>query len=644
MFIAAIARRHRSSGGRAVAVAVSRFLGGFAAGVAVLLAPEALAGSLHDMATGAFVRAQNGLPGVGGLSIYGFRYLRPFSGLTSWTFDHSGLVVSVTTLVDLSAAVAAGIWVFRSARSIEYRMIAGCALVYLVVLLIAPGTNPQYLVWCLPFVLIVAGTWNRSFLPAIVLGAAGFAYYFLLLGPLAPLAPLAEHAPGLAVPTLVSVTDHWFSAGPHLWGSDHGGVFLAPCALTTIAVMAYLIRSLLQEPSDVHEREAARGVSPSGTGAPTSVVVRGLAVLAVALAVCAAVAELPATALRGHAHAVAVSREARDIRLVVDVSNVPDLASLRFVGVPLSRPEPDRDISIYIDGSYPLAGSTRSIQFGFPYHVRAQAKLARYSGSVATIDAARLAAQLRDTASASHRIIMVVSGAFPREVLSSNVDLVTPWVRAGGLLVWGGDVIGYYSAAPHHALDSLDKANLRYRGPDQLLGSASVRPIADAFALGTLPTSAAQNVGLLYDRTGSAVSTDFAVTHGGAALGWDDGAFNSVVSVAVGRGHYLIFGGGIDDEAVLAQDVMRIVSSRLVDATGPVTYAQPRVARRAGHTALHVRLRIPSASPYARISLIDASPLGVDTWHWTARVGSRSVVLCSEPRSEPNGRCARDTG
>ena len=207
-----------------------------------------------------------------------------------------------------------------------------------------------------------------------------------------------------------------------------------------------------------------------------------------------------------------------------------------------------------------------------------------------------------------------------------------------------GDVIGYYSAAPQHALDPLDKANLRYRGPDQLLGSASVRPIADAFALGTLPTSAAQNVGLLYDRTGSAVSTDFAVTHGGAALGWDDGAFNSVVSVAVGRGHYLIFGGGIDDEAVLAQDVMRIVSSRLVDATGPVTYAQPRVARRAGHTALHVRLRIPSASPYARISLIDASPLGVDTWHWTARVGSRSVVLCSEPRSEPNGRCARDTG
>jgi hypothetical protein len=642
VLIAAIARSHRSSEGHALRAAMGRFIAGFAAGVAVLLTPEAFAGSLHDMATGAFLRAENGLPGVGGLSIYGLRYLRPFSGLTSWTFDHSGLVLPVTAVVNVGAAAAAGIWTFRSPRSVEYRAFAGCGLVYLAVLLVAPVTNPQYLVWCLPFVLIVGGAWNRSLVPAIVLSSAGFAYYFLIFGPLAPLAPLAEHSPILSVHTLVTATEHWFVSGPHLWGSDHAGVFLAPCALTAIAAMVHLTRQLLREPADIRRQEAPSSAPRLAGRVPPTAIVRGLAALAAALATTAALAELPASALRGDARAVAAARAAGAVQLSVHVSGVPDLESLRWVEVPISAPGPDRDISLFLDRNYPVAGSSRSIQLGFPYHLRAQAKLARYAGSITTIDAAELAAEMRDTANAPHRVIMVVSGAFPRDVLSTGTDLVSPWVRAGGLLVWGGDVIGYYSALPHHPLDSLDKSNPRDRGSDQLLGVASVRPAADGLALGTLPTPAAQGLGLMYDRTGTAVSTDFALTHGGAALGWDDGVFNSIASVAVGRGHYVVFGGGIDDEAVLAQDVMRIISTRIVDASEAVTYRRLLPRREGGRSNVRVRLPVPAATRFARISLVDTSPLGVDSWHWTARIGSQSVALCAEPPVSP--RCAWDAG
>ncbi len=636
--IAAVARRSAGSDAKVLRAAVGRFVAGMVAAVVVILAPEALSGSLHAMATDAFLRAQNGLPGVGGLSIYGLRYLRPFEGITSWTFDHSGVVLPVTAAIDIGVAVAAGVWIYLTRRSVEYTTIAGCALVYLVVLLFAPVTNPQYLVWCLPFIVIVAGAWNRSFVPAIALGAAGCLYHFVLLGPLAPLAPLAEHSPILSVHGLVHATQQWFATPARLWGSDHAGDFLAPGAIVAIATMALLVRQLLRQPPD-----RAQSAPPRATG-PSTTLVRGLAVLATVFTAAAVLADLPASTLRGHAQVVAATRSPVGVRLHVRVTGVQDLASMHFVAVPIARPGPDREVSVFLDGSYPIAGSSRSTLLGFPYHLRADARLARYGGAIDTVDAAALATELRDTARASRRVITVLAGAFPRSVLSTRTDLVTPWVRAGGVLVWGGDVIGYYSARPHRALNPLDRANLRDRGPTRLLGPASVRPPVDAQSLGTLPTSAAHALGLSYDRTGTAVSTDFAVSIGGAALGWDDGAFDSIVSVPRGNGAYLVFGGGIDDEAMVAQDLVRILSSRLVDASGTPTFPDTQFEHRSDGTVLQASLAAPAATRFVRISLLDASPLGVDSWHWTARIDARSVSLCLEPHPANDAGCAWDGG
>jgi len=625
--VAAVARKRSCSQEAVDVVGVARFIGGGAAAFLVILLPEALVGSLRAMADGALLRAQNGLPGVGGLSLYGLRYFRSFSGITTWTFAHSQGVISATSIVDFGVACAAAVWIFVINRHLDYTVVAASAFVYLVVLMAAPVTNPQYLVWCLPLTIVCAGAWDRSFMPSIVLSAAGCWFYFTLLGPVARLAPLAQYSSVLSIGSLVHLTRRWYTAPAALWGTNYAGDFLGPCVVVALCVMAMLMKQLCRIPQE----------APAQAGRPRPGVVssRGMVRLVAGLialfAIGGVVAEYPGSGLRGDVRLTSVAYSGGTLGLGVDGTGSSGAATLEFAAVSVAAPTRDRDISIFTDLSYPASGSSTSTILGFPYHLRSEAQLSKYRGTISTIDAQVLATQLRDTARAPRRIIVVLSGAFPRNVLSPATDIVTPWVRAGGVLVWGGDVIGYYSALPHVALNDLDPANLGMRGPIDLLGPASVRLSGDGDSLGTLPSATAQGLGLLYDRTASAVSTNFAITHGGDALGWDDGAFNSIALLPRGAGRYIVFGGGIDSEAVAAQDLMRILSSGVMDSNAPPVFATVRVPAGSGDSTVRVRLSIPESSRYVRLSLLDPSSVGVDSWHWDVVIGGNGATVCPAP-------------
>ena len=257
--IAAVARRHESAD-HVDLKAVTRFALGGAAAICVFLAPEAISGSLGAMNHSAFSSRADLLPGVGGLSLYGVRSFGAFSGLTSFVFAHSGAVISITTILDLLIAVGAGVWVFRVAPERRaYATIAGPGVVYLAILVTSPDTAPQYLLWCLPFVIVAVGVWRRSFAWPTVLGASGCLFLLALDGPLSTVIPLATYSSVLSMHHLLQSTLHWIFTPARLWGESNAGDFLAVCVLVAVGAMVELARELLQVPPRGTARDPSVG-------------------------------------------------------------------------------------------------------------------------------------------------------------------------------------------------------------------------------------------------------------------------------------------------------------------------------------------------------------------------------------------------
>jgi hypothetical protein len=429
--------------------------------------------------------------------------------------------------------------------------------------------------------------------------------------------PLAEYSSVLSVDRVVRSTQHWYVAPARLWGSNLAGDYLAPCAIVAVIVMVALVVQLVRQPNGrddgVHSGRASRRLQPVGVAAALVVLTLGAE-----LFVEFGVAAVPAAGAR----LVSAARTGSTVKVAIDAPGASGSGHLELVAVPVAAVPRSRDIFAYVDSAYPISGSTDTAQVGFPYHLRSDAKLSRYAGSITNIDASQLRTTLRDLGAAPRRVITVMSGAFPRSVLSTHIDLVSPWVHAGGTLIWAGDEIGYYGALPHVALDYTDPVNLRDQGPTQLLGVDSVRPSLNPYALGTVQTTAARALGLQYDRTGTAVSSDFAVGHGGAVLGWEDGAYNSIATVPHGKGMYVVFGGGVDDEAVAAHDVMRILISGVIDRAGPISARAVHVTRANGRSVVEAALGVPASAHAIVLTLVDTDPLGVYAWSWSGAVPS----------------------
>ena len=180
------------------------FLAGGAIATAVLLIPVMLSGQLRAAMNASLSRVGTGSV-VGGVSVFGLKNLRFLSWITDAVNNHRALVGLGTSALQFGAACAAALWVVRGRRvDPAFRLVASTTLVLVWVVLASPLSNPQYLLWLLPGLVLLASVWAVGTWQTAMICTSAAMYDLALLGPLAFVVPAAV---ALGVPNVTTGRD-----------------------------------------------------------------------------------------------------------------------------------------------------------------------------------------------------------------------------------------------------------------------------------------------------------------------------------------------------------------------------------------------------------------------------------------------------
>jgi hypothetical protein len=244
---------------------------------------------------------------------------------------------------------------------------------------------------------------------------------------------------------------------------------------------------------------------------------------------------------------------------------------LRLLAFPLStRPVINRSVFVFVDSAYATANTIPTAGQGVFDNLSGDIRSASPGIPVRSVNASELKSVMLDTNHADDRLVALMQGVLPSTVFSLNTDLVSPWVQAGGIVVWGGGTIGYWSATANRSLRSADI--IGPGGTDRLLGKAIIAyPSAD-FRIATKQSDLASGFNVIYTFASSGLLRSSLLSHGGLDLGWDGGPYTSVGFLPRGSGGYLIFGGEIEDEIAVSRDLSVILLLHGTSAQGPTAY------------------------------------------------------------------------
>jgi hypothetical protein len=254
-------------------------------------------------------------------------------------------------------------------------------------------------------------------------------------------------------------------------------------------------------------------------------------------------------------------------------------ASLPFDATVLVTPvgEEPRDLPVFVfyDTDYPTVGTDWNLIAILQGHLDAQLRLRGYLNKAILVNAT----ELEDTLLKKERAVLIIaSGGFPSNVFSKSVNLVKPWVDSGGILVWFGWYIGYYS------LDKgLKEEDITADMPQNPQDNGSKMLGLDGFfeytdknpevALNPSPVSIGLDV--TYDLILQAPLLNMVWAKGGLVLGKTGGQTAlslrpSVSMIPVGLGKIIIFGFFLMQSLTLngpelaAWDIAQILCSGIV--------------------------------------------------------------------------------
>jgi hypothetical protein len=289
----------------------------------------------------------------------------------------------------------------------------------------------------------------------------------------------------------------------------------------------------------------------------------------------------------------------------------PAQEAMRLVAFPVLAPPARSNVLVFVDPRYPGPdSSSRGVQ-GVYDHLSAELRVRGDSRSVVAADLDGLQAILADRANAAERIIVMMTGSWPASVYSRSVDQVTPWVRAGGTLIWGGDAIGYYSVHASTIFDPSDDASRRDPGPPAFLGSDIVELGKQTGRNATQATTFAQALDLQFSSTAVGVRTKKLEAAGGRALGYTAGGYSSISELPVGQGRILMFSGDTYNEVPLAHDIAILLLTGALETAGDVNFRQ--LGSQDLSKSSEVRWEYPSYGQRGSMILVgfDPSPEGV---------------------------------
>jgi len=270
------------------------------------------------------------------------------------------------------------------------------------------------------------------------------------------------------------------------------------------------------------------------------------------------------------------------------------------------RPIRQSSVYVYDDSRFPAADVAPTVPQGIFDHLSGELIARQYSLPVVAVSAEDLANVLMDTATARGRVVVMMTGVLPANVFSRATDLVSPWVQAGGVAVWGGGAIGFWSGRNGQPLSGDDA--LGEAGTQRLLGSNVVQYPTTFGREGNVQSAFASALNITYNFTGAGVSLGSVTAHSGLDLGWDAGQLTSVAYLPRGSGGFLIFGGEIPDEASVSVDLARILMSGAIYGTGQAASKHLTLAGSATGETVDWSLPFPASIDGIMLVAFDPNP------------------------------------
>jgi hypothetical protein len=585
-----------SNPGRRVRRIAAFFTGG-AIATTVLLLPVVISGQLRAAVTASSSRLGTGSV-VGGMSVFGLKNFRFFSWITEAVNSRRAAVGLFTTVLQVIVACAAAAWVMRSRRGDPaFRLVAATFLVLAFVFSTTLLGNPPYLLWLLPELVLLASVWGFGVWQSAVLCTSAAMCDLALLGPLAFLAPAAV---ATGVPSVTTVSQSvvlWQHLRAPAWATTGRGSVLV---LGTMLILGSLIGLAVSV-----TRHRGPPIETMTRTWPVTRLKR-LTLAVMVLTLVAATLSYP----RRHPAAprLTVARDQTGIGIKAQGSVDRATRHLRIVVVPVADTRP-KNVAVYIDDAYAVRGTDQRTANGIFGHLSAELTLQRYHGHVGRIDAGAFARTLRDLRSAPRTIIVSMTGVFPASVFSTTTDLVSRWVRAGGILVWGGSPIGAWSALPRASINGRSEdISAGAQGVERLLGSGLLRTAPDTRRFASRRTPMARALGLGYQETGVGL-LDTGLRAHRTMIGWASSGRSSISVIRRGLGRFVLFEGSIFDEEVVDRDLSRLILAGGLSATGPIRWRDvdpSAVARPLGFA-----WRISVGPGPIIVALLDPAPDGV---------------------------------
>jgi hypothetical protein len=208
---------------------------GAAVCLGVVAAPIVISGSLPLSLHNVFARTSSPVI-VGGFSFTAVRFLKPTSSFLLWAYFNSAALIQVTTIAQTVATIGWAAFTFLTIhRNPVLSVLTGTIGTVTTFTLLSPISNPQYILWWMPVMVVTVVLTRRGYLELAVLAVAPIIFVLAILGPTAVLTPLATYSRLIPATTVAGDVVSWYQAPGRLWGAYLSDDFFAPTALISVA-------------------------------------------------------------------------------------------------------------------------------------------------------------------------------------------------------------------------------------------------------------------------------------------------------------------------------------------------------------------------------------------------------------------------
>jgi hypothetical protein len=218
-------------------------------------------------------------------------------------------------------------------------------------------------------------------------------------------------------------------------------------------------------------------------------------------------------------------------------------------------------VYLYFDTSYPWSYSNPVDWYGISAHIETVSDFRGVPISVVVLSASQLPGFLT-TSPAPGTVLIVASGVLPDTVFTKSLNLVAPWVKDGGILVWMGDRIGTYSGQSGVPLKYPSPLNPGANGTREFL-NLSLLGGTSQFYNSTSMLASAFNLNYTLGIPFDDLNTTRLPAYNGTSIGNLQGGFTNLAIVPLGSGEIIYFGGPTEDATNLGLILTNLLETGL---------------------------------------------------------------------------------